>query len=234
MKRFFPFLFIIVAVFAVQGQNASSNCPTISVMGPAAMTSLGQPMAFTASVKGSQAIGMPEYQWTVSAGLISSGQGTSSINVNTTGLPNNSNVTAIVKIKGLPIGCNDVDSDTGSISGPVCNLPLDHYGRVSWNEERARLDNMQINLANNPDSRLYIFLRITADESFDDAKKHSKKVINHFKWRNKAFDAGLVTFVIYVSDEHSVISSIVPKGVEGPKYCESGCIEISGSSLLKN
>src|SRR5436189_216350 len=45
------------------------SCPTLSVDGPSGLTAPGQPMTFTASVSG----GDVTYNWTVSAGTISSG-----------------------------------------------------------------------------------------------------------------------------------------------------------------
>jgi len=57
-------------------------CPTVSVSCPADVD-LGAPITFTASVNGDANV---TYNWSVSAGTISGGQGTSSITVNTDGL----------------------------------------------------------------------------------------------------------------------------------------------------
>src|ERR1043166_4819416 len=51
-------------------------CPTVSVSGPSGVTAPGQPMTFVATVSGAE---NATYNWTVSAGTISSGQGTSTI-----------------------------------------------------------------------------------------------------------------------------------------------------------
>src|SRR6185436_4237485 len=71
-------------------------CPTVSVSCPSDVDQ-GSPITFTASVGGDANV---TYNWSVSAGTISSGQGTSSISVDTAGLGGQT-VTATVELGGL-------------------------------------------------------------------------------------------------------------------------------------
>ena len=127
-------------------------CPTVSVSCPADVD-LGAPITFTASIGGDMNV---TYNWTVSAGTISSGQGTSSITVDTAGLGGQS-VTATVELGGLDPSCSRTASCTTSVKAP--NPPavkFDEYGNIKFNDEKARLDNYAIQLQNQPGSQGYI------------------------------------------------------------------------------
>src|SRR5258705_8206716 len=88
-------------------------CPTISGSCPADVD-LGAPITFTASGAGDMNV---TYNWSVSAGTISSGQGTSSITVNTDGLGGQT-VTATVELGGLDPSCSRTASCSTSVRAP--------------------------------------------------------------------------------------------------------------------
>jgi len=110
----------------------------------------GTPITFTANVSGGDPNVTPTFNWTVSAGTISSGQGTSSITVDTTGLPNNSTVTATVDVGGYERSCSTSDSCSTGIAGEILPRKIDEYGNIRFNDEKARLDNYAIELQNDP------------------------------------------------------------------------------------
>ena len=131
---------------------APVTCPTVDVTCPDTVTA-GQPITFTASVTGGDTGVTPTFNWTVSAGTISSGQGTSSITVDTTGLAPGTTVTATVDIGGFPADCRVSDSCTTSIpAAPAPARKIDEYGNIRFNDEKARLDNFAIALQNEPGS----------------------------------------------------------------------------------
>lgn len=116
----------------------------------------GATARFTASFEQGTPQISPTYNWTVSAGRITSGQGTDTIEVDTTGLGGQS-VTATVEIGGIDPSC----SRTASCTTPVSPKPekcrkFDEYGNIRFNDEKARLDNFAIQLQNEPGSTGYI------------------------------------------------------------------------------
>jgi len=130
------------------------DCPTASVDGPSGLVNAGSMMTFTASVGGS---GANSYNWSVSAGTISSGQGTSSISVDTTGLEGRT-ITATLDWRGDE-NCNC--GGTASASGDVARGPqpaelVDEFGPQKDDEVKARVDNFYIRLNNDPTARGYI------------------------------------------------------------------------------
>jgi len=133
--------------------DCAKPCPTVSVSCPDSVD-FGQPITFTANISGDA--GSVTYNWSVSAGSISSGQGTSSITVDTGGLGGQS-VTATVDVGGFDPTCAKTASCTTNIGKPPegCNK-VDTYGDVTFNDEKARLDNFAIALQNAPGSTGYI------------------------------------------------------------------------------
>ena len=214
------------------GQGTSGNCPGIVVSGPMGVTLPGDQMSFTVDLVGPQILGSPGYTWTVSAGSIVSGQGTRSITVETAGAGSGMNVTATVSVQGSLPGCANTASETAPIAALACGLSVDDYGEIAWNAEQAHLDNVQISLNQNPGYKLFIYLRIKADESFDVTRKHAIKMIKHFLWRDKDFDVSRVVVIMYVDDRHSTVFNIAPPNAK-PTLCETGCIQLAGPDLVK-
>lgn len=106
---------LLVACFLVlvgvsAGFNASAQkqmppgCPTTKVQCPDSVHK-GEKLKFTADVKGGDSQVTPTYNWAVSAGQIESGQGTSTIEVSTKEVDEDSTVTATVDLGGYPREC---------------------------------------------------------------------------------------------------------------------------------
>jgi hypothetical protein len=131
------------------------SCPTISASGPSGVTLPGQPMTFTATSSGDVT-----YNWSVSAGTISSGQGSSSITVDTTGLAPGSNVMATVTMSGANMcgDCPKTASETAGIAARVQSELIDQYGKLSNDDVKARIDGFYTQLNNDPSSHGYIII----------------------------------------------------------------------------
>jgi hypothetical protein len=127
-------------------------CPIVSVDCPSEVEDGGS-ATFKANVKQGTPVVSPTYNWTVSAGTITSGQGTDTIMVDTKGTGGQT-ITATVELGGIDPSCGR----TGSCSTPVKPLPqkprkFDEYGNIRFNDEKARLDNFAIQLQNEPSAR---------------------------------------------------------------------------------
>jgi len=125
-------------------------CPTVSVSCPDQVEP-NAAITYTASV--TQAPSGVTYNWSVSAGTITSGQGTSTITVDSTGLGGQS-VTATVSLGGAAPECsNTTASCTSNVKAPIPPaVKFDEYGNIKFNDEKARLDNYAIQLQNQPGS----------------------------------------------------------------------------------
>ncbi len=130
-------------------------CPTVTVSCPDTATA-GSPVTFTANVSGGDSNVTPTFNWTVSAGTISSGQGTSSITVDTTGVPTGTTITATVDVGGYDRSCSTSSSCTVNIPRVAEARKIDEYGNIRFNDEKARLDNFAIEMQNDPTAQGYL------------------------------------------------------------------------------
>jgi len=130
-------------------------CPTVSVSCPDTGT-IGTPVTFTANVSGGDTNVTPTYNWTVSAGTISSGQGTSSITVDTSSVAGGTTITATVDVGGYDRSCSTSNSCTVNFPIKAVARKVDEYGNIRFNDEKARLDNYAIELQNDPTSQGYL------------------------------------------------------------------------------
>lgn len=119
-----------------QAESAAQDCPKISIEGPPGLTFVGNIMKFTVD-KPKEFGG--NYKWTVSQGTIESGQGSRSIEVRAPDVPDYVNVTATVELLGLPEKCVNKSSETAGVYRESVPTAAAVYGRLSKNEEKARL-----------------------------------------------------------------------------------------------
>ncbi len=132
-------------------------CPRVGVSCPP-LVKKGEAITFTADVVGGDPNIVPRYSWTVAAGRIIEGQGTSSIKVDTSGLAQG--YTATVSISGFNPSCPATAScsliDESGMVSPA--RKVDSYGMVARKNERARLDAFAVNLNNQPGAQGYLLL----------------------------------------------------------------------------
>src|SRR5437660_2282624 len=164
-------------------------CPTsVSVECPSALVKEGTPVTFTANVVGGP--GTQTYNWSVSAGHITSGQATNSITVDTAGLGGQS-ITATVELVGLDPSCNKTASCTATIEAPRAPRKFDEYGNIRFNDEKARLDNFAIQLQNEPSAQGYIIGYGTCDAEGQTRANRAKDYLVN----TRGIDAGRIVVV---------------------------------------
>jgi hypothetical protein len=133
-------------------------CPRVSVSCPSFLKN-GEAITFSADVGGGDPNVVPRYTWTIAAGRIIGGQGTSSIKVDTVGFGGHA-YTATVSISGFDPSCPATAScsfvDESGMVPPA--RKFDSYGRVTRKNERARLDAFAVQLKNEPGAQGYLFL----------------------------------------------------------------------------
>jgi hypothetical protein len=191
-------------------------CPTVSVSCPSDLVEVGQPITFTANVSGGDPSVSITYNWTVSSGTISSGQGTPSITVDTTGLAGGGSVTATVELGGLAPECNRTASCTTPLRETAVARKFDEYGNIAFNDEKARLDNFAVQLQQEPGAQGYIIAyggrRARTGEAQARADRAKDYLVN-----NRQIDAGRIVTVDGGHKEDLTVELwIVPTGATPP------------------
>jgi hypothetical protein len=195
-------------------------CPTVSVSCPSEVEA-GQPITFTASISGDTGGATTTFNWSVSAGTISSGQGTSTITVDTTGAGGQS-VTATVNIGGLDPSCNATAScTTGVKPPPQPSRKFDEYGNIRFNDEKARLDNYAIQLQNEPGSTGTIIVYGSCEGEAQQRGDRAKDYLVN----TRGIEAGRITVVDGgCRSDLTVQLWIVPAGSTPPTADATGAI----------
>jgi len=204
-------------VTVVECTGCEPPCPTVSVSCPSDVDQ-GTPITITASAGD----GNVTYNWSVSAGTITGGQGTSTITVDTAGLAGQT-VTATVEVGGLAPSCSRTASCSTSVRPlPATPTKFDEYGDIRFNDEKARLDNYAIELQNQPGSQgtIVVFGSCTgeAQARADRAKDY---LVN-----TRGIDAGRLTTVDGGCREDLVVELwIVPSGASAPTPTNSATVD---------
>jgi hypothetical protein len=203
-----------VRVVACPDCVAPCECGTLSVTGPSGITQPGDSMTFTANVSGGSATDIT-YNWSVSSGEITSGQGTPSITVATTRAMANTSVTATVEIGGTGMcpECEKTKSETAGVAPNPEFVKIDEFGKLPNDDIRGRLDTFFAELSNNPNNQGYIILYGTEKEM----SAREKLITNHINFRN--FDRSRITIVRGgVHPDGTVYTKLyrIPPGAENP------------------
>lgn len=121
-------------------------------------------MTFTANVPAGD-IKSLKYQWTVSAGTILGGQGTPSMEIQTTRDMSFTSVTATVEVYGLASGCPNSVSASAGVG--TCRLPItiDEWGRLPFRDEAMRLITAGMEAKSRPDFHLLFLIRLGPKET---------------------------------------------------------------------
>jgi hypothetical protein len=153
------------------------------------------------------------YNWSVSAGTITGGQGTSSITVDTAGTGGQT-ITATVDVGGYNPACSKTASCSSQVRPPA-PLPtkFDEYGNIKFNDEKARLDNFAIQLQNQPTAQGYILAYGScAGEAQSRADRAKNYLVN-----TRGIDAGrIMTVDGGCRSDLAVELWIVPSGATAP------------------
>jgi hypothetical protein len=205
------------AAAAQPAQQASAQCPTVTVSCPdTAQENLEGALTFTANVSGGDPNVTPTFNWTVSAGAISSGQGTSSIKVDTTGIGGQT-VTATVDVGGFLRECRTSNSCTTSIekkSAPPVKFAEYITGDLSAN--KAQLDKFVLALQQDPSAQGYLIAYGGRTSRPEDAQKAADNATDYTINIRKMDGARTLSGVGGYREQPTVELWIAPPGATPP------------------
>jgi hypothetical protein len=140
---------------------SESTCPTISLSGPEGIKRLGEEIDVKAIVSPNNLTGLA-YSWSVNKGKIAKGLGSQEITIDTSDIKIGFNqggteIEVKLEIGGFPTGCKSEATDKYGVFIIADFFPIDEYRTTTFsNEEKARLDNLAIQLSHNPNMKAYI------------------------------------------------------------------------------
>ena len=113
------------------------SCPNLEINRPQLPIRDGQTVKFQVNL-GVDPKTNVIFNWSISAGTVVSGQGTSAIEVDTTGAGADKTMTTSLLVSGLAPECQYEATSTINVAGPA--KKLDEYGTIKDEDETARLD----------------------------------------------------------------------------------------------
>lgn len=188
------------------------TCPNVSIYCPDTVT-LGAPVSFTVNLSGGTAGITPTYNWAITAGTIVGGQGTPSIQVDTTGLAGQS-ITASVEVGGYDLRCPA--NCTVQLPRKVTSTLTDYYPPIRLNDEKARLDNFAIQLQNEPSAKGYIIVYGGRKANSAEKQKRIKRAQDYLTFTRGIDASRIMTMEGGMRDETTTELWIVPLGADPP------------------
>lgn len=188
------------------------TCPNVAIECPDRVV-LGEPLTFRSTVSGGSSNVVSTYNWTISAGHIIDGQGTGTIQVDTTGLAGQT-VTATLSMGGYNLDCSA--TCTVQFPVPVECKKFDEFPAIAYNDEKARLDNFAIGLQNDPTSTAYVIVYPGQSGKPTDVQKHTKRIVDYLVNSRGINAQRIVTLVGPGRDELMVELWLCPQGARPP------------------
>lgn len=201
---------------------AASPCPyPVNVTAPAQVAD-GDIVTFTADVayQGPSAL---NYTWTVSppAARILSGVGTPTITVDSSGLGNR-RVTAILVVDdgSGDRSCRQTAQAATGVSGLPTITPakrFDEFPSIAHDDDKARFDNLAIELQNNPGATGYIIAYAGRNSRAGEADRMTKRAADYLSTNRGIGRERLVTINGGYRESNSFELWLVPQGAEAPR-----------------
>src|SRR5215210_3475812 len=199
-----------------------SPCPyPVNVTAPAQVGD-GDIVTFTADV-GYQGQSALNYTWTVSppAARILSGVGTSTITVDSSGL-GNKRVTAILVVDdgSGDRACRQTAQAATGVSGlPTITTPkrFDEFPSVAHDDDKARFDNLAIELQNNPGATGYVVAYAGRNSRAGEADRMTKRAADYLSTTRGISRDRIVVINGGYRESNSFELWLVPQGAEPPR-----------------
>ncbi|HEX8135965.1 MAG TPA: hypothetical protein VF544_00100 [Pyrinomonadaceae bacterium] len=210
-------------------QSPKTECPAITIDCPTSCYKPGQPFTVTANVTGVDPKLSLSYEWELSSGTITSGQGTASITV--TEETDCQIITATVRVKGLDAACQN--SASCSTVTDCCwtavSRRFDKYGDLAFVDEKKRLDYFAEQLKNEPGAQGYILVYGRRGAPAGEAKARATRAKDYLVTKLGIEAGRLVTIDGGVHERLAVELWITPFGAQPPSPVNDQGDEVEGN-----
>jgi hypothetical protein len=191
-------------------------CPFVRVKGATYVPAPPGPLGFNATVSVNVNKVSPTFNWSVSKGRIVKGQGTDSIEVE---LPPGASgeVTARVEVGGYSLECPAASStDNAKTTVGVEHFKLDEFGNINSEDTKARLDNLAVELQNDPTLQTYLVVYGGRTGPRGQAERRAQILSNYLTESRGVDPARVRTVVGGFRDELSGELWLSPLGAAAP------------------
>lgn len=135
------------------GTPMPAPCPNLAITKPQQVIRDGATLKLSVNLGGGDPRALPLFVWSISSGSISSGQGTSTIEIDSTGAGADKEIRATLQASGLSPECQYESTATITVAGPA--KKVDAYGNLPEDKEKEHLDAFIANVTDR--EQAYIF-----------------------------------------------------------------------------
>ncbi len=208
-------MLLLFAAFQASAQTPLSDCPDVKVSCPDSVQA-GADLTFIADVSGGPSGVTPTFNWTVSTGSIKSGQGTSTIVVDTTGTGGQT-VTATVDVGGFARECSTSSSCTASVEEKAAPaVKFGEYVTRDLSANAEKLDEFVLALLNDPEAQGFIIAYGGKTSRPGDAQKAADNATDYTMNTRKLDGARTLSGVGGYREEPAIELWIAPPGGAPP------------------
>jgi hypothetical protein len=214
MKNFLtlPFFILALCAFSV-AQEIPTNCPAISVNGPAGLVNVGELATYTARVGDGNQHYSVDYFWTTSAGRIKDGQGTASIRV----IQPKAALAVTVEVRGLPPDCPAAATEQAIYDPPPLAEKFYELGDGE-SVQRLNVNLIRRTLGENPNNQLYILAGDVGGTNTDEFRTKESAILSMLVQEGVPRDR--ITIASVYADVEMFQFWRVPPGAVNPRCVE--------------
>jgi hypothetical protein len=206
---------VLLASLGAAAAQSPQRCEIVSIEVPAKVDA-GTSIVFSAKLNTVVPTAKPEYKWQITAGTIISGEGTSSISVDTSGLGGQS-IEATVSVSGISTLCSTSTTQSVAVLPPEpCGISFDQYGDIRFEDEKARLDNFAIQLFNYRDATGFILAYAGKQTYQGEAAERLLRAKNYLVKVREMDPARIITIDGGYQEEFSITLRIASPGATAP------------------
>jgi hypothetical protein len=189
-------------------------CPNVFIVCPDRVA-VDEPITFSANMSGGSGDVTATYNWTISAGKIIEGQGTSAIKVDTRGLAGQT-IKATFSVAGYPKDCSAICLVRIPLPKTTCKK-FDEFPDIQRNDEKARLDNFAVELQNDPASTAYVYVYPAKKGPAGTAQSRTSRIVDYLVNSRQLDAQRIVTIVGSPRAELMVELWLCPQGITPPR-----------------
>lgn len=217
-----PVLLLILSA-SVAAAQTPPTCGIVEVNGPAHVEP-GEAVVFVVKTTSMLHTTNPRFNWTVSTGTITFGQGTNSIRVDSIGL-GGMELIATAELVGAPPGCRASASALTKVTAVfACGHRFDEYGDISFEDEKARLDNFAVQLVNVPMSSGLLMMAAGQVTFTNEATERLDRAKSYLVNEREIDSNRIITVDCGFAPELTITLRILPVGVTAPQ-CSNISVE---------
>jgi hypothetical protein len=189
---------LLVLTFSIYSRSDDDSCPQIRINSPEIVNENDESFKVSASFEDEKVVTNSKFNWTIIKDnqiVKKFNEGVVEIETSDTRKQNR----IIILAENLDVKCqNPATAKVIVIPNVGSPLIFDQYSKLNWNDERAHLDAIAIEMQKYEDSELFVWIKFDKKTFSSNAKTKLLNILNHLSMRG--LKKNRITFMISEAD----------------------------------